>query len=206
MGWGRASQKALIDGSFAGRLSLKVEGNSELFELGFLFAEPVVAELVESAFFSVGGEERVDFFAKILLTLCETNGPTFFLERGENCLGGLRIFLPIFESGHLVVDEGFCLALNDFKHAGIFVFKDKWAGIFEGTHGIEVAGGSLFYGNALSLLIGIGDRGDFGCLGDEQAETRAEIGFGEINGLGALWGGGHGGDDEVNFSRLECGN
>jgi len=43
MGWGQFLLKTLIDGGFAGQLSLKVKGNPKLFELGFLFAEPVVA-------------------------------------------------------------------------------------------------------------------------------------------------------------------
>src|SRR2546430_15315000 len=101
------------------------------------------------------------------------------------------MLLPMFEDGHLVVNECLRFILNDFKDAGVFFVEDKDVSLSQALLGIKLAGCALLYSDAevwfVRLIDGINRRA-FVYL---QAKSFAQIGIGTINGLCTLGGFGH---------------
>ena len=69
--------------------------------------------------------------------------------------------------------------------------------------GIQMTGGALFDNDAPARAVGVGDGSDAAFHPDQQTQAGAEIRNGEIDGLGAFRGDGHGGKDEVDLAGFQ---
>ena len=188
------------------KTALEDEGDSLCFEGGFFFGEIFFREAVEAAVGAELGEEGVHPGQQLVVALAQGDGPGLGLQRAEQGAGGARVAFGVLEDGHLVVDEGVGFALRDFKDAGAFFVEGEDTGLAEVGAGEDFAGGALADDDAASGLVEIFKtlRGAGG--GQQGAETGGEVGVGEGHRFGAFGGGGHGGDDDVDFAGLEGGD
>lgn len=112
----------------------------------------------------------------------------------------------IFPDAHLVVEEGVRLALDDFQHGGGFFFEGKDFGVPDVCAGPDFSGCALADGEGPSGLVEIPEILDGGIFCDEKREADAQIGIRESDGLAALGGVGHGGNDAIDFACFERGD
>src|SRR5580704_1262283 len=107
------------------QLTSEVEGIAQFSESFFLVFEVMVAQFAKSAFGLVVFQEIVDLLKQRGVAFAKADGPRFLLKRLEDGSGGVRIALPVFVSGNLVIDEGVRFALQHFQNAGVFFVENE---------------------------------------------------------------------------------
>src|SRR6266849_4790829 len=96
--------------------------------------------------------------------------------------------LPVFEDGHLVVEERVGLALRDLEDAAGLLVEHEQLRAVDFLAGISMSRGAEFDGQSSSGLIHILDGLNERFLADQQAEASLQIWLGEVDRLRAFGG------------------